>query len=406
MLTFSQQTMRRFILGKQGLWPGRRWQGRQGVREALRNGCVIQVDPLCILARSHDIALASRVADYDVEDLHQALYEERLGFDWGSVMLVHPMEDVPYWKAIMQRRISEPYWAAYREQYGNAIDLVRNEIHSMGPVSGRSFKGTKLEDRYWRSGKDTGRALYYLWTSGELMTSHRLKFERYYDFAERIIPAEFQWTASLMESEKYLSILVFRDRNIVTPLEFKNWWAGLLERKVSQTEVNQRLIEMEKEVIITAIAVENRRGIHYIMAEDLPFLKILSDGNVPEAWKPVGASTSDEVSILAPLEIVSARGRANNLFGFDYKWEVYKPAQQRLWGYYTIPILYQDRLVARIDSRLDRKKMVWQINGYWHEETEPIDQAYKQALQNGLIRFMSFLKADQLEIISREGWPL
>lgn len=406
MMTISQQTMRRFILGKQGLWPGRRWQGRQGVREALRNGCVIQVDPLCILARSHDIALVSRVADYDVEDLHQALYEERLGFDWGSVMLVHPMEDVPYWKAIMQRRISEPYWAAYREQYGNAIDLVRNEIHSKGPVSGRSFKGTKLEDRYWRSGKDTGRALYYLWTSGELMTSHRLKFERYYDFAERIIPVEFQGTASLMESEKYLSILVFRDRNIVTPLEFKNWWAGLLERKVSQTEANQRLIEMEKEVIITAIAVENRRGIHYIMAEDLPFLKILSDGNVPKAWKPVGASTSDEVSLLAPLEIVSARGRANNLFGFDYKWEVYKPAHQRLWGYYTIPILYQDRLVARIDSRLDRKKMVWQINDYWHEETETIDQAYKQALQNGLISFIDFLKADHMEIINQEGWPL
>jgi uncharacterized protein len=406
MLTINQRTMRRFILGKQGLWPGRRWQGRQGVRQALGNGCVIQVDPLCILARSHDITLSSRVVDYDAEDLNQVLYQERLGFDWGSVILVHPMEEIPYWKAIMQRRIRESYWTAYREHYSQAIDRVRDEINRNGTVSGRSFKGTPLQDRYWRSGKDTGRALYYLWTSAELMTSHRKKFERYYDFGDRIIPTEYQGIASLEEAENYLSILVFRNRNIVTPMEFKNWWAGLLERKVTLLEANHKLEQMEKEEVITSIRVENQDGAYYILREDLPILTEIDQDEIPESWKPIGATTSEEASFLAPLEIVSARGRADTLFGFDYKWEVYKPAHLRRWGYYTIPILYQDRLVARVDSRLDRKRMVWQINQYWHEGTEPVDQAYKQALQNGLIRFMSFLKTDQLEIINREDWPL
>jgi uncharacterized protein YcaQ len=74
---------------------------------------------------------------------------------------------------------------------------------------------------------------------------------------------------------------------------------------------------------------------------------------VPPAWAQVETSTTQEAVFLAPLDPVSARGRAKVLFGFDYIWEVYKPAPQRKYGYYTLPVLWGDRLVARFDSKLD-----------------------------------------------------
>ena len=79
-------------------------------------------------------------------------------------------------------------------------------------------------------------------------------------------------------------------------------------------------------------------------------------------------TTTEEVVFLAPLDHVSARGRAKILFGFDYVWEVYKPEHQRKFGYYTLPVLWGDRLVARFDSKLDRTTNTFVILGLWLED--------------------------------------
>ena len=91
-------------------------------------------------------------------------------------------------------------------------------------------------------------------------------------------------------------------------------------------------------------------------------------GGVPQAWTPLETTTTEEVVFLAPLDPVSARGRAKELFGFDYVWEVYKPGSQRKFGYYTLPVLWGDRLVARFDSKLDRTTSTFVILGLWLED--------------------------------------
>ena len=100
-------------------------------------------------------------------------------------------------------------------------------------------------------------------------------------------------------------------------------------------------------------------------------LRDLSAGRVPKAWTPLETTTTEEVVFLAPLDHVSARGRAKVLFGFDYVWEVYKPVHQRKFGYYTLPILWGDRLVARFDSKLDRTTNTFVILGLWLEDAGP-----------------------------------
>ncbi|HEV2405337.1 MAG TPA: crosslink repair DNA glycosylase YcaQ family protein, partial [Ktedonobacterales bacterium] len=109
-------------------------------------------------------------------------------------------------------------------------------------------------------------------------------------------------------------------------------------------------------------------------------------------------STTEEVVFLAPLDPVSARGRAKALFGFDYVWEVYKPERQRTFGYYTLPILWGDRLVARFDSKLDRTTNTLVILGLWlEEETLGKDEAFATALARGFARFVTFLGASTLD---------
>jgi uncharacterized protein YcaQ len=102
--------------------------------------------------------------------------------------------------------------------------------------------------------------------------------------------------------------------------------------------------------------------------------------------------------LLAPLEIVSARGRAKKVFDFEYLWEVYKPAHLRRWGYYTLPILYGDDLVARLDPKLDRKTNTLQILGFWLEDDAPKDEAFASALANGLHRFADMIGAEKFDL--------
>jgi uncharacterized protein YcaQ len=96
---------------------------------------------------------------------------------------------------------------------------------------------------------------------------------------------------------------------------------------------------------------------------------------------------------------VSARGRAKVLFGFDYVWEVYKPASQRKFGYYTLPVLWGDRLVARFDSKLDRTTNTFILLGFWLEDKAlGKDEAFAEALARGFARFVTFLGANKANV--------
>ena len=125
----------------------------------------------------------------------------------------------------------------------------------------------------------------------------------------------------------------------------------------------------------------------------------VSAERVPKAWTPLEMNTMEEVIFLAPLDHVCARGRAKVLFGFDYVWEVYKPLSQRKFGYYTLPILWGDRLVARFDSKLDRTTNTFVILGLWLEdEALGLNEAFAEALACGFTRFVKFLGASKLDV--------
>jgi uncharacterized protein YcaQ len=154
---------------------------------------------------------------------------------------------------------------------------------------------------------------------------------------------------------------------------------------------------LEHEEIVT-VHVEGWKEPHYALAADAPHLDTLMAGGVPKDWVPQDTTTDDEVTFLAPLDPVSARGRAKLLFDFDYVWEVYKPAHQRKWGYYILPILWRDQLVARIDLRLDRQTCALVVCGFWLEKTTTGQSVrFAAALLKGIERLMQFLGAERFD---------
>jgi uncharacterized protein len=174
-LSLGRAAARRFLLGRQGLWPGRRWQGLIGTVQALRTAEAVQIDPLIVIARNHDLALHSRVIDYELEQLDRLLYSDRAFFDYGGTIFIYPIDELPYWRVVMQRKGQEPRWAKFADQRSDLIKEVKTELRRRGPLGNRDFEGRADGDNY-RSGKDSGLAMYYLWLTGELMTHHRRNF--------------------------------------------------------------------------------------------------------------------------------------------------------------------------------------------------------------------------------------
>lgn len=398
-INISQQTARRFVLGRQGLWPGRRWKGKKGTAQAIRECEAVQLDPLNITARSQDIVLHSRVLDYKPDYLYQVAYRDRQFFDYGGWLAMYPMEELPYWRVHMEKRSRDKRIEGFVLNHQELFEQVRAELRSRGPLGNRDLDGNKVGLWNYRGSKDTSLALFDMWLSGELMMHHRDGFSRVYDFRENIAPKEFDYVATEKEAEEFFArksvafVGLKREGNMKAELQY------YLHRNYSRAEL-QSLIEGWKESgVFAQVQIEGGRDVYLVLSEDIPVLEALENGKIPKGWKPKETTTLEEVTFLASLDIVSARGRAKKLFDFDYVWEVYVPAHKRRWGYYVLPILYGDDLVARLDPKLDRTTMTLEIKGFWHEDDAPVkDVDFANALAKGLIRFGKFLGAKKMDL--------
>lgn len=401
MLTIDLDTARRFVLGKQGLWPGRRWHGIEGTAQAIRAMEYLQLDPLQIIARSHDIKLYSRILDYTPGMWEDAAYQQRQFFDWGGWLAARPMDELPYWRVVMHRERDGGPDVDMRihkmaHDHAAAIAEMRTILRERGIVSNREFDmAVRTRTQSYRGRKDSALALYYLWRTGDVMTHHRENFERVYALTEAVAPAQFIRESDEAETDRFL----IKKEISFSGLARLNRTSDAWQRGVPFSKVKQLIAALLADGDIIEVRVEGWKAVHYALSSDTEPLHELSAGLVPKAWTPLATTTTQEAVFLAPLDQVSARGRAKILFGFDYVWEVYKPEHQRKFGYYVLPILWGDRLVARFDSKFDRTTRTLIILGFWLEdESLGKDAAFAEALAGGFARFVAFLGANTLNV--------
>ena len=399
MDSISKQTYRRFLLGSQGLWPGRRFSGLSGTEAALRQMQALQLDPLVMVARSQDIAMYGRVLDYKPDLLYKMAYEKRKAFDYGGWLMMYPMSDFPYWQLHMQRRKEKGLrYESFTHPPKEVIKFVINELREKGPLGNRDIEGDAVKAWSYRGRKETSITLFYLWLIGEVMITARKGFDRIYDLRERVIPSEFDYTASVKETEDFFCKKHIAFHGMARENSLKTDVSYYIQRKIDGKEAKEQIERLIENGEVSRVRVEGFSENFLILNSDQAHLSALEAGRVPKAWKPKGATTSEEVTLLAPLEIVSARGRAKKVFDFEYVWEVYKPVHQRKWGYYTLPILYGDDLVARLDPKFDRTTNTLHILGFWLEEDAPKDIVFIEALANGLNRFATMINAKKIDL--------
>jgi uncharacterized protein YcaQ len=400
MLAITIETARRFILGKQGLWPGRRWRGIEGTEAAMRDMEYLQLDPLQIIARSQDIALHSRVLDYTPGLWEELAYQQRKFFDWGGWLAVRPMDELPHWRVVMRRErdgaSGDSRIHRMAAEHADAIAEMRAILSERGTVSNRDFAmASRTRTQSYRGRKDSALALYYLWRIGEVMTHHRERFERVYALTETVAPASLLRESEEAEADRFL---IRKEVSFFGLSPIRRTADAFHGRGEPDRAARKLLGAMVADGDLIEVRVEGWRMGHYALGSDAGVLAEVSAGRVPKAWTPLETTTTEEVVFLSPLDHVSARGRAKAVFGFDYVWEVYKPEHQRRFGYYTLPMLWGDRLVGRFDSKLDRTTNTFVILGLWlEEEALGTDGAFAEALACGLARFVRFLGASRLD---------
>jgi len=405
VLEISGLTARRYVMGRQGLWPGRRWRGLDGTRTAMRAMEDLQLDPLVVVARAHDLMLHSRVVDYAIDDWAVLTYDRREFFEWGGWLAVRPMEELAAFRVVMRRERGHEHWREVEAEHADTVHEMLAVLRERGEVSNRDFamhERKRVDD--YRGRKDSALVLHYLWRVGDVMVTRRERFERVYALTDAVAPAE----ALVDIDEEDADDLLLRKQIAADGLtRFTGTVKYLLRRDLAPGELKARQERWLANGDAMEVKVEGWRQTQLAVGADRGVLEALERGEIPSAWTPIDATTEDETTFLSPLDPVSARGRAKPLFGFDYTWDVYKPEHQRRFGYYTLPILWGDALVGRFDPRLDRATGTLVINGLWLEDDSLArDERFAEALGRGMTRFRRFLGATAIDVKAVRHPPL
>ncbi|MGH2632985.1 MAG: DNA glycosylase AlkZ-like family protein, partial [Tepidiformaceae bacterium] len=283
------------------------------------------------------------------------------------------------------------------DAHGPVIDEMRAALRERRTVSNADFgsRGVPALDHY-RGGKPTSLALYYLWRTGEAMTHHRERFQRVYAPTEDVAPAHLLAESPELEADLFLArkAVAFagigRAGRIGMPLR------RLLARPVLKTEqaaLEQTLVDAGR---LARVRIESSKEALFVPGEDVDILEAIELDCVPVEW--AGAAPLNGVSLLSPLDPVSARGRASALFEFDYLWEIYLPAEKVKFGRYTLPILWDDALVGRVDMKLDRQANVLVVNGLWFEDKATLrDDNFRLAFASEIARLKQFLGTNRVD---------
>src|SRR5215472_17034518 len=293
VITISQIAARRFVLGRQGLWPGRRWKGKRGVERAMRAMEFLQLDPLQVVARSQDIALYGRIVGYTPGAWEELCYKDRKFFDWGGWLSVRPMEELPHWLVVMRREregariiadgelggtkrnreIDQP-GIVLRSALGNckAIDEMRAVVRIKGTVTNRDFAmNTRRRMNNYRGRKDSAVALYYLWRTGELMTHHRERFERVYGLAEDIAPAHLLRESSDEEADAFIirKTIAFHGFHRLNGRGGGDIGNPVLSRVLRRPVTAKEVVDLRERMLadgeIIAVQIESLKDVYYVL---------------------------------------------------------------------------------------------------------------------------------------------
>jgi uncharacterized protein YcaQ len=368
----SAAAARRFMVLRHGLAPPRSLPpGPASVMAVVARLGSLQFDPLEVAGRNHDLVLLARIEGYRREWTDALLYQERALYEtYNKGLSLVPTAELPYYR-IAWDRSSQRHDAGSFDEHGPLVAELLERIRANGELSSTDVEPRAAIEWYWRPTNQVRALLEALGEAGILGLSRRAGNRRYYDLVERLFPAGLLAERRDEHDQLQHKLLSrFRAHGLLGRAGQGEIWLGLGKSVAqpgdppwkSRTALRAELIESGE---IVPIEVEGIKGERFVLAGELAILDDaaaeLAAGLDP-AGQPPGAA------FLAPLDPFAwDRELLRSLYDFDYVWEVYVPEKKRRWGYYVLPILFGDRLVGRIEPRIDRRSGALRVLGLWWE---------------------------------------
>ncbi len=354
--TLSATQARRIALAAQGF--GRAHPDAVGTRQlnlAIERLGLLQLDSVNVFERSHYLPAFARLGAYDKALLDRLTFTRRGRYVefWAHEAALIPREWWPLfrWRMEGYRRAATDDLTSWAHAHRGILDWLRSELAEKGPLAASAVEhDANRRSGPWWGWSDVKTGLEVLFRWGEVVSAGRTRFERVYGLAEHLMPAELlEQEIPAREAHKRLLEQAARAHGVGTTSDLADYF------RLKKVDVAGLLRELEEEGLVREVAVKGWR----------------EQGRKEAAWVHAEARIPRRIettAILSPFDpVVWRRERALRLFDFHYRIEIYTPAPQRVFGYYSLPILLDDRIVGRIDLKSDRQAGVLRVQSAWHE---------------------------------------
>jgi uncharacterized protein len=388
----TAEAARRFLVARHFLAPARSVAGGlDGVLEVFGKFGSIQFDPIAVAGRNHDLVLHARVAGYEPAWC-DVLYERREIFEaTNKALSLVPASEFPWFRLAFGRK-GPRFHTAILAENATVAERVLERIRAEGPLSALDFEPEHGAPKDWFGlPENVVRAVLEAYTvMGVIGLARRDGNRRYCDLLERLLPAELL-AREVPEREQLRHKLLSRYR--AHGLLAAGGAGGTFDRianpesapgRPGRNELRGELVELGA---LVPVDVEGLRGKRFVLAGELALLQAPPEPVPSVAFIPPFDSLLWDTALLA------------NLFGFEHVWEGFFPSAKRRWGYYVLPICFGDRLVGRIEPRIDRDLHRVEVLGAWWQDgfAPQAADGFVDAMRDALRAYLHFAGADRLE---------
>lgn len=329
--------------------------GPLNLRQIIKNLGFVQLDTIRNVTRAHHHILWNRNQNYREPMLKGLLADDRAIFEhFTHDASVIPIEFYPMWQRQFRRLEEKVSQSSFYRSALSRCDMaaIKERIAHEGPLSTHAFDTKITGKKEMWARPPHKKALDHMWYAGELTTSHRENFVKYYDLTERVIPPEhLQTKHSEKEQIDWLCRNALGRLGFGAPGDIQRFWGAMsaVEAK-SWVDRNQHQL----------VSVE-------LQASAGGWVKAYAPADIESRLAATARPTS-RLRIINPFDpVIRDRDRLARLFGFDYRIEIFVPAAKRQWGYYVYPLLECDRFVGRIELKADRRAGQLHIVHLWKE---------------------------------------
>jgi uncharacterized protein YcaQ len=332
---------------------------------------LLQIDSVNVLERAHYLPLFARLGPYDKAALDRmAHYAPRRLFEyWGHEASLIPVATQPLLRWRMERAHEEAWSGVARvaHEKPEVLERVLAAVRERGPIPASAIEEERRTGPWW-DWSDVKRAFAFLFWSGQITSARRKGFERWYDLPERVLPQEVLAapTPPAEEAQRGLLAIAAKALGVATESDLRDYF------RLGAREAAPRVAELVEAGEILPVAVEGWRQRAYLHR----------DARVPRAI--------DARALVGPFDsLIWERPRVERLFDFRYRIEIYVPAPKRVHGYYVLPFLLGDRLVARVDLKAERQSRTLLVQQAHFER--PSRPEVRQALEEELALMAGWL---------------